>query len=134
MLLFFDRVQQPLVCNDNSIEESVIAAFDTLQSLVNGKQIHRLLLRFAYIHLVRVIDIYRAAAANVPRSQEEGFQGGAFQITTVEASDGPSLLDHLPFQVFVFSRAADNRVRTSPTPHVLVETNHLKGRTILLRT
>jgi hypothetical protein len=56
-------VQQPLVCNNNSIEESVIAAFDTVQNLVNGKHIYRLLLRFAYIHLVRVIDIYRAAAA-----------------------------------------------------------------------
>ena len=54
-------VQQPLVYN--SIEESVIAAFDTVQNLVNGKHIYRLLLRFAYIHLVRVIDIYRAAAA-----------------------------------------------------------------------
>jgi hypothetical protein len=55
--------QQPSVCNNNSIGESVIAAFDTIQNLVNGKHIHRLLLRFAYIHLVRVIDIYRAAAA-----------------------------------------------------------------------
>ena len=54
-------VQQPLVYN--SIEESVIAAFDTIQNLVNRKHIYRLLLRFIYIHLVRVIDIYRAAAA-----------------------------------------------------------------------
>jgi hypothetical protein len=30
--------------------------------LVNGKYIHRLLLRFVYIHLVQVINIYRAAA------------------------------------------------------------------------
>src|SRR5271154_4352404 len=52
--------QQPLVRNNNSIKQSVIAAFDTIQGLVNGKHIHRLLLRFAYIHLVRVIDIYRA--------------------------------------------------------------------------
>lgn len=89
-------VQQPLVYNNNSIEQSIIAAFDTIQGLVNGKHIHRLLLRVAYIHLVRVIDIYRAAAAkdrvegqvsrggratrhhrcyrHVPRSQEEGFK------------------------------------------------------------
>ena len=52
-------VQQPLVCNNNSIEESVIAAFDTVQNLVNEKHIYRLLLRFAYIYLVRVINIYR---------------------------------------------------------------------------
>jgi hypothetical protein len=62
-------VQQPLVCNNNSIEESVIAAFDTVQNLVNGKHIYRLLLRFVYIHLVRVIDIYRAAVA---KDQVEG--------------------------------------------------------------
>jgi hypothetical protein len=55
--------QQPLVCSNNSVEESVITACDTIQGLVNGKHIHRLLLRFAYIHLVRVIDGYRAAAA-----------------------------------------------------------------------
>jgi hypothetical protein len=57
-------VQQPLVCNNNSIEESVVAAFDIVKNLVNGKHIYSLLLQFAYIHLVRVIDIYRAAAAN----------------------------------------------------------------------
>jgi hypothetical protein len=51
-----------LVCDNNSIKESVIAAFDTVQDLVNGKHVCRLLLRFVYIHLVQVIDIYRAAA------------------------------------------------------------------------
>jgi carbohydrate-binding DOMON domain-containing protein len=56
-------VQQPLVYNNSNIKESVIAAFDIIQNLANRKHIYRLLLRFAYIYLVRVIDIYRAAAA-----------------------------------------------------------------------
>jgi hypothetical protein len=56
--------QQLLICKNNSIKESIIAAFDAVQNLVNGKDIYRLLLRFVYIHLVRVINIYRAVAAN----------------------------------------------------------------------
>jgi len=43
-------VQQPLVCSNNSIEESVIAAFDTVQSLVDGKHIYHLLLRTVCIY------------------------------------------------------------------------------------
>jgi hypothetical protein len=57
-------VQQPLVCNNISMEEFVVAAFDIVKNMVNGKHIYRLLLQFSYIHLVRVINIYRAAAAN----------------------------------------------------------------------
>jgi hypothetical protein len=55
-------VQQSLIYN-NSVKESVIAAFDIVQNLVNGKHIYRLLLWFIYIYLVRVINIYRVAAA-----------------------------------------------------------------------
>ena len=45
-------VQQPSVCHHNGCAELVIAAFDTIQGLINGKDICRLLLRFAYMHLV----------------------------------------------------------------------------------
>ena len=61
--LMLSIVRQPLVCGNNSTKESVIAAFDIVQNLVNGKYIYRLLLRFIYIHLVRVNNIYKAAAA-----------------------------------------------------------------------
>jgi hypothetical protein len=52
-----------LVCNNNNIKESVIIVFDIIQDLVNRKNIYYLLLRFAYIHLVRVINIYKTIAA-----------------------------------------------------------------------
>jgi hypothetical protein len=55
-------VQQPLSCS-SSIEEYVIAAFNMVQHLVNGQEIHRLILRFVYIHLVQVIEVYKATAA-----------------------------------------------------------------------
>jgi hypothetical protein len=48
---------------DYSIKKSIITAFDIVQNVFNEKHIHYLLLRSAYIYLVRVIDIYRAAAA-----------------------------------------------------------------------
>lgn len=51
------------MCYHNGIEESVIAAFDTIQFLITGKDIYCLLLRFVFIHLVQVIDTYKAAAA-----------------------------------------------------------------------
>jgi hypothetical protein len=136
-------VQQPLVYNNNSIEESVIAAFDTVQNLVNGKHIHRLLLRFAYIHLVRVIDMYRAAAA---KDRVEGQVGqvsrGVGQRDSTVAIDmylaakkkdskgglsRTKLLDYCrrgkrwsflagpsPISVFVFSPAADTIVYVLP--------------------
>jgi hypothetical protein len=54
--------QQPLVCK-NSIETSVTVALDTVQDILKGNRICRLLLRLAYIHLAWVIDAYRAVAA-----------------------------------------------------------------------
>ena len=53
--------QRPVVKND--VEASVIDAFDTVQGLVKGNRIRRLLLRLAFIHLARVIDTYKAVAA-----------------------------------------------------------------------
>jgi hypothetical protein len=139
-------LQQPLVCNNNSIEESVIAAFDTVQNLVNGKHIYRLLLRFAYIHLVRVIDIYRAAAAK-DRVEGQVSRGvGQRDITVAidmylaakkkDSKGGLSrakLLDYCrrgkrwsfitrpsPISVFIFSPAADTIMYVlPPLLHVL---------------
>jgi hypothetical protein len=152
-------VQQPLVSQNNSIKESVIAAFDTIQGLVNGKEIHRLLLRFAYIHLVRVIDIYRAAAA---KDRVEGqLSRGVGQRDITVAIDmylaakkkvsrsslsRTKLLDYCrrgkrwsflagpsPISVFVFSRAADTIVYVPPFSSTLSRLITSKGRTILLR-
>jgi hypothetical protein len=132
-------VQQPLVCN-NSIEESVITAFDTVQALVNGKHTHRLLLRFAYIHLVQVIDIYRAAAAKDRVEGQTGREVGQRDITVAidmyfaakkkDSKGGLSrtklsdycrrgkrwsfLANPSPLSVFVFSRAADTIVYVLP--------------------
>jgi hypothetical protein len=50
-------------------EEEHSLASAKRQNLVNGKHLYRLLLRFAYIHLVWLIGIYRAAAA---RDRVEG--------------------------------------------------------------
>jgi len=55
-------VQQPPSCS-SSIKEYVIAAFNMVHYLVNGQKIHRLILRFVYIHLVQVIKVYKATAA-----------------------------------------------------------------------
>ena len=54
--------QQPVVCK-NSAETSVITALDTVQDLLNGNRICRLLSRFAYIYLAWVVDAYKAVAA-----------------------------------------------------------------------
>jgi hypothetical protein len=45
-----------------SMDELVVAAFDTLDSLRKQKDTTRLLLRFAYVHLIQAIDIHKAAA------------------------------------------------------------------------
>lgn len=55
-------VKPRLVCN-NSIKDSVIAAFDTIRNLQKETKIGRLILRFAYVHLARVIDSFRESAA-----------------------------------------------------------------------
>ncbi|KAF4630623.1 hypothetical protein G7Y89_g7516 [Cudoniella acicularis] len=135
--------QQPLVCKNNSIKESVIATFDTVQDLVNGKDIHRLLLRFVYIHLVRVIDIYRAAAANDRVEGQVNLGVGKRDITVAvnmylaakKVSKGrisrTRLLDYYrrgkrwsflagppPISVFAFSRAADTIVYILPLLHI----------------
>jgi hypothetical protein len=152
--------QQPLVCNNNnSIEESVIAAFDTVQNLANGKHIYRLLLRFAYIHLVRVIDIYRAAAAKDrvegQVSREVGQRDSTVAIDMYLAAKKDSkgglsrskLSDYYrrgrrwsfltgpsPISVFVLTPAADTIMYVLPPLLYLVETKYFKGRTIPLRT
>ena len=155
-------VQQPLVCDSNSVEESVIAAFDTIQVLVNRKHIHRLLLRFAYIHLVRVIDIYKAVAAKDRVGGQVNREPGQRDITVAidlylaakkNSKGGLSrgkLLDchrrgkrwsflagPSSISVLVFSRVADTIVYVLP-PHPssinIVKTHYLKGRTILSPT
>jgi len=68
-------VHPPLVCN-NSIEQSVIAAFDKVRDLSTSKNIGRLMLRFAYIHLRRVIDAYRAVAAKERIERQVGRKVG----------------------------------------------------------
>jgi len=68
-------VHPPLGCN-NSIEHSVIAAFDRVRDLSTSKNIGRLMLRFAYIHLRRVIDTYRAVAANERIKRQVGRKVG----------------------------------------------------------
>lgn len=55
--------RQPLLCK-NSMETFVMAAPDMIQDLLQGNRMCRLLLRFAYIHLARVIDAYKAVAAH----------------------------------------------------------------------
>ncbi len=57
-----DSAQQPQR-SDNDIETSVIAAMDTVRDLRKGDRLCRLLLRFAYIRLVWIIDVYKAVAA-----------------------------------------------------------------------
>jgi hypothetical protein len=51
-----------VVCR-SSTETSVVAALDTMQYLLKGKRIRRLLLRFALIHLVWFIDSHKAVTA-----------------------------------------------------------------------
>jgi hypothetical protein len=47
---------------DYSVDESIIAAFDVLHGLKSGKVSLRILLRFAYVQLIRAVDALRAAA------------------------------------------------------------------------
>ena len=56
------RARQPLDSGE-TVAASVVAAFDTVQDLLDGSRICRLLLRFAYFQLTQVIDAYKAVAA-----------------------------------------------------------------------
>ena len=150
--------QQPLVCYHNGSKESVIAAFDTIQGLINGKDICRPLLRFAYIYLVQVIDACQAAAA---KDRVKGQPRGVGQRDITVAIDmylqakkqtssrgrprsklwdycrrgkrwsllaGPS-----PILVFVFLRAADTIVYGLPPLLFYIPSSRLttlKGRKI----
>jgi hypothetical protein len=48
--------------SDHDIETSVIAAMDTVRDLRKGDRLCRFLLRFAYIRLIWIIDVYKAVA------------------------------------------------------------------------
>ena len=51
------------VCNDNSTNRSVVMSFDILDSIIISKESVPLLLRFAYVQLIRAIDALKEAAA-----------------------------------------------------------------------
>ena len=52
----------PLVCN-NAAEDLLITSFDNVHNLFKAGKTQRLMLRIAYIQLVRVIDAHKATAA-----------------------------------------------------------------------
>ena len=52
-----------LVCNDNSTNKSIVMSFNVLDSIIMGKESAPLLLRFAYVQLIRAIDALKEAAA-----------------------------------------------------------------------
>jgi hypothetical protein len=125
--------KKPRVDHHSGIEGSVIAAFDTIQVLISGKDICRLLLRFAFIHLVQVIETYKAAAAKdrvdgrlIKKVGERNITVAidmyleAKKQTSEEGLPRKKLLDYyrrgkrwsslagpFPISVFLFSRAAD---------------------------
>ena len=53
---------EPLADNNN-FEQSLIAAMDIVQGLMKGNRVRRLLLRFAYMHLARIIRDCESVAA-----------------------------------------------------------------------
>jgi hypothetical protein len=137
-------VQQPLV-GYSSVEEYVIATFDMVQHLVNGQEIHLLILRFSYIHLVQVIIVYKATATKdrVEGQVSRGFGQrditGAIDMHLVAKkkiskrgalqSEALRLLPSrqaivLPrwtishFSICILARSGSDRVRSSPTPPI----------------
>ncbi len=138
-------VQQPL-SRPSSIEEHVIAAFDMVQHLVNGQEVHRLILRFVYIHLVQVIEAYKATATKDRVEGQVSREAGQRDISVAinmylkakekmsqEKFSRQKLLDYSrrgkrwsclagpsPISVFLFPRAADTIVYVLPPPPPLL--------------
>lgn len=55
---------RPRLDSRGNIEASVVTAFDSVQNLLDGNRICRVLLRFACFQLTRVINAYKAVAAD----------------------------------------------------------------------
>ncbi|KAK5367235.1 hypothetical protein LTS13_008088 [Exophiala xenobiotica] len=55
---------RPRLDSRGNIEASAVTAFDTVQNLLDGNRICRVLLRFACFQLTRVIDAYKAVVAD----------------------------------------------------------------------
>jgi hypothetical protein len=131
-------IRQSLSCS-SSVEEHVIAAFDMVQHLVNGQEIHRLLLRYAYIRLVQIIKVYKATATEDRVEGHISREAGHRDITVAigmylaakKISGGglsrSKLLDYCrrgrrwsllagpsPISVFIFSHAADTIIYVFP--------------------
>ena len=153
-------IRQSLSCS-SSVEEHVIAAFDMVQHLVNGQQIHRLILRFAYVRLVQIIEVYKATATKDRVEGQVCREPGQRDITVAidmylaakKISGGglsrTKLLDYYrrgkrwsllagpsPISVFVFSHAADTIMYVFPLLllYYLGKAYYLKGRTIPSRS
>lgn len=69
---------RPRLDSGGNIETSVVTAFDTVQNLLDGNRICRVLLRFARFQLTWVIDAYKAVAADdrVQNKARRSFENG----------------------------------------------------------
>lgn len=68
------------ICS-NSLERSVITAFETVQELLSGNRVCRLLSRFASIRLSSLIDTYKAVAATDRTQSNSGRRRGCGDAT-----------------------------------------------------
>ncbi len=124
----------------NSVNESVIVAFDMVHSLSQNKKSNRLKLRFAYIHLTRAIDVLEAALTEHPVHSQgcrnPDYTASVIINTYLNAKKNTSKMSrsHLsehkrigrrmydltgpsPFQLSIYSESAETIMYVFPNPY-----------------
>ena len=109
-----------------SVSESVVAVFDTMHSLAQSKIRKRLDLRFAYVHLKRVVDALNGVteASYIDTylySKEHSLDISSSQLSDyIHRGKRWSMLAGLsPFQLSVYSRLAETIVYVLPASFVM---------------